>query len=163
MLLRLLIPSALGLALAGCGAPADLPLPAQPNLADDLGSLHHDGINVAAPLTVTQVALLAVQNDPDLRAVRAQHGLAQAQVLQVGLLPNPQFTGAFLPLVAGVGSTPAYNAGISEDIRALITLSSSRKAARASAGQVDAQILWQEWQVIGQARLLAVDIIEAER
>ena len=29
--------------------------------------------------------------------------------------------------------------------------------------QVDAQILWQEWQVIGQARLLAVDIIEADR
>ena len=163
MLLRLLIPAALGFALAGCGAPADLPLPAQPDLADDLGSLHRDGINVGAKLTVTQVALLAVQNDPDLRAVRAQHGVAQAQVLQAGLLPNPQFTGAFLPLVAGVGTTPAYNAGLSEDIRALITLSSSRKAARASAGQVDAQILWQEWQVIGQARLLAVDIIEAER
>jgi outer membrane protein TolC len=84
-------------------------------------------------------------------------------VLQAGLLPNPQFTGAFLPLLAGVGTTPAYNAGLSEDIRALIILSSLRAAARASAGQVDAQILWQEWQVIGQARLLAVDIIEADR
>jgi outer membrane protein TolC len=156
MLLRLLIPAALGLALAACGAPADLPLPTEPSLA---GSLHRDG----SPLTVTQVALLAVQNNPDLRAVRAQHGVAQAQVLQAGLLPNPQFTGAFLPLLAGVGTTPAYNAGLSEDIRALITLSSSRAAARASAGQVDAQILWQEWQVIGQARLLAVDVIEADR
>ncbi len=132
-------------------------------MADSLGSLHRDGINKVAPLTVTQVALLAAQNNPDLLAIRAQHGVAQAQVLQAGLLPNPQFTGAFLPLVAGVGTTPAYNAGLSEDIRALITLSSSRAAARASAGQVDAQILWQEWQVIGQARLLAVDIIEADR
>ena len=44
-----------------------------------------------------------------------------------------------------------------------MTLSSVRDSARASAEQVDAQILWQEWQVIGQARLLAVDIIEAER
>jgi outer membrane protein TolC len=162
-MLRLLIPAALGLALAACGAPADLPLPAKPGLADSLGSLHRDGTDTGLPLTVTQVALLAVQNNPDLRAVRAQHGVAQAQVLQAGLLPNPQFTGAFLPLLAGVGTTPAYNAGLSEDIRALITLSSSRDAARASAGQVDAQILWQEWQVIGQARLLAVDVIEADR
>jgi outer membrane protein TolC len=67
------------------------------------------------------------------------------------------------PLVAGVGTTQAWTAGFTEDIRSLITLSSNRKAARASAAQVDAQILWQEWQVIGQARLLAVDIIEANR
>jgi outer membrane protein TolC len=163
MLLRLLIPVALGLAMAACGAPADLPLPTKPSLEGSLGGLHREGINTAAPFTVTQVALLAVQNNPDLHAVRAQHGVARAQVLQAGLLPNPQFTGAFLPLLAGVGTTPAYNAGLSEDIRALITLSSSRAAARASAGQVDAQILWQEWQVVGQARLLAVDIIEAGR
>jgi outer membrane protein TolC len=158
-----MIPTALGLALAACGGPADLPLPTKPDLTDSLSGLRRDGINTSAPLKVTQVALLAVQNNPDLRAVRAQHDVAQAQVLQAGLLPNPQFTGAFLPLVAGHDTTSAYNAGLSEDIRALITLSSSRAAARASAGQVDAQILWQEWQVIGQARLLAVDIIEADR
>ena len=65
-----------------------------------------DGINPRHAVNGDQVALLAVQNNPDLRAVRAQHGVAQAQVLQAGLLPNPQFTGAFLPLVAGVGTTP---------------------------------------------------------
>ncbi|HEY4043727.1 MAG TPA: TolC family protein [Rhodopila sp.] len=163
MLPRPVIPGAFALVLAACSAPADLPLPTSPELAGNLADLHHEGIDPASPLTVSQVALLAVRNNPELRAVRAQHGVAQAQVLQAGLLPNPQVTGAFLPLIAGVGTTPAWNAGISEDIRALITLSSSRKAARASAAQVDAQILWQEWQVIGQARLLAVDIIEAER
>ena len=57
----------------------------------------------------------------------------------------------------------AWNAGISEDIRSLITLSSRRRAAGNDADQVDAQIVWQEWQVIGQARLLAVDLIEGER
>ena len=67
---------------------------ARPELADSLAALHHDQVNIAAPLTVSGVALLAVQNDPDLRAARAQHGVAQAQVLQAGLLPNPQVTGA---------------------------------------------------------------------
>jgi outer membrane protein TolC len=163
MLFRLLIPAAFGFALAGCAGPADLPLPTKPGLADSVGELRHGGTEASGMLTVTQVGLLALQNNPDLLAIRAQHGLAQAQVLQAGLLPNPQFTGAFLPLVAGVGTTPAWNAGLGEDIRTLITLSSSRKAARAGARQVDAQILWQEWQTLGQARLLAVDIIEAER
>jgi outer membrane protein, heavy metal efflux system len=163
MLLRLMIPVAFGLALGACAAPAELRLPVTPNLADSLAGLRHDGIDIASPLTVSRVALLAVRNNPDLLAVRAQHGVAQAQVLQAGLLPNPQVTGAILPLAAGFGTTQAWIAGISQDLRSLITLSGSRAAARASAAQVDAQILWQEWQVIGQARLLAVDIIEAER
>jgi outer membrane protein TolC len=163
MPVRPLIAAAFVTVLAACAAPADLPLPAGPDLATSLSALQHGGIDVRSPLTVSEVALLAVRNDPDLRAARAQHGVAQAQVLQAGLLPNPQVTGALLPLVAGAGTTTAWVAGISEDIRALITLSSIRKAARASAAQVDAQILWQEWQVIGQTRLLAVDIIEADR
>ena len=151
------------MALVSCSAPADLPLPTRPALVESLDGLDHEGTSLRPKLTVSQVALLAVRNNPDLRAARAQRGVAQAQILQAGLLPNPQVTAAFLPLVAGVGTTPAWNAGISEDIRALITLSSTRRAARSSAAQIDAQILWQEWQVIGQARLLAVDIIEAER
>lgn len=163
MNVRPLILAAIALAVTTCATPDDLPLPTRPALADTLAALHHDGIDLASPLTMSLAAVLAVQNDPDLRAVRAQHGVAQAQILQAGLLPNPQLNGAILPLVAGVGSTTAWNAGISEDIRSLITLSSKRHAADASAGQVDAQILWQEWQVIGQVRLLAVDLVEGER
>jgi outer membrane protein TolC len=151
------------LGLVACTMPADLPLPARPGLIDNLAALNHGEQSLPPRLTVSQVALLALRNNPDLLAIRAQHGVAQAQVLQAGLLPNPQVSGAFLPLVAGVGTTSAWNAGISEDIRSLITLSSTRRAARFGAEQIDAQILWQEWQVIGQARLLGVDIIEAER
>jgi outer membrane protein TolC len=162
-MLHLLIPAFLGVALGACATVGKLPLPTRAELADNLAVLHHDEVNLTAPLTTSEVALLAVQNDPDLRAVRAQHGVAQAQMLQAGLLPNPQVTGAALPLVAGPGTTMAWNAGISEDIRSLITLSSRRRAARNDAAQVDAQIVWQEWQVIGQARLLAIDLIEGER
>jgi outer membrane protein TolC len=153
----------LSVLLAGCAGTHPLNLPHDAALAPDLGALRHGNLSVVEPLTVAQVAALAVENNPDLSAMRAQHGVAQAQVLQAGLLPNPQLTGAFLPLLAGVGTTSAWNAGISEDIRSLVTLSSTRRGAQASAGSVDAQILWQEWQTIGQARLLSVDIVEAER
>lgn len=160
-LARILLP--LCLLLTGCATTSPLELPRQATLALDVSALRHDGFAIRQPLTITQIAALAVQNNPDLIATRAQHGVARAQVLQAGLLPNPQVTSAYLPLVAGVGTTSAWNAGIGEDIRSLITLSSARRAAQASADQIDAQILWQEWQTIGQARLLSVDIIEADR
>jgi outer membrane protein TolC len=104
-----------------------------------------------------------VLNNPDLQATRAQHGVAEAQLLQAGLPPNPTVTGAILPLVAGTGTTSAWNAGLSMDVKSLITLSGRRRGARDAAWQVDAQILWQEWQTIGQARLIAVDLIQGER
>jgi len=150
------------LTLSGCATYRPLELSSTAPLALNVASLDHEILG-AQPLTVTQVEILAVKNNPELVAARAQRQIAQAQLLQAGLLPNPQVTGAILPLVAGVGTTTAWTAGLSQDIRTLITLSSTRRAAQASADQVDAQVLWQEWQTIGQARLLAVDIIETER
>jgi outer membrane protein TolC len=147
--------------LSACASYHPLELPSRPGLASSIGAL--DGGAVATPLQVGDVAQLAILNDPDLLATRAQHGLAQAQMLQAELPPNPQVSGAILPLAAGIGDTTAWNAGLSYDIKSLVTLSSRRRSARAAAGQVDAQILWQEWQVAGQARLLAVDLIEGDR
>jgi outer membrane protein TolC len=89
--------------------------------------------------------------------------VAQAQVLQAGLLPNPQISGNITPVLAGPGITPAWTAGLTEDIRALVTLSARRAGARAKAAQVNADLLWQEWQVIGKARLLAVQLAEGHR
>jgi outer membrane protein TolC len=148
---------------SGCASYHPLPLATRPQLAAHLGALRHDGVSVSRPLTVDAVGWLALENNPDLLATRAQHGVAQAQLLQAELPPNPQVSGAILPLAAGVGTTNAWNAGISEDIRSLITLSERRIGAQSAARQVDAQILWQEWQTIGQARLLAVDLIEGRQ
>ena len=121
------------------------------------------------PIGLQAVALLAVQNNPDLRAARARAGVAQAQLLQAGILPNPAVSAAVLPLVAGVpigpglGSTLAWNAGISEDVAALVTLHARKQAATADAGQVNAEILWQEWQLVGKTWLLCVQVVEGQR
>jgi len=114
-------------------------------------------------LDMPTIEKLVLLNNPDLRSARAQHKVAQAQMLQAGLLPNPAITGSAGYLLSGAGNATAWTAGISEDIRALITLSPRRKAAKAAAAQVDASLLWQEWQIIGKARLLVVDLVEGER
>jgi outer membrane protein TolC len=144
------------LALEGCATYRPQPLPASPALANA----------AAAPdarWSVEDVVALALRDSPDLIAVRVQHGVALAQRRQDGLLPDPSFSGAILPLVAGPGSTLAWNASLTEDIRAIVTLKARRAGAKAAALQVDAQILWAEWRTAAQARLLATQLIEGER
>lgn len=133
-------------------------MPLAPSLAA-LGG----GSSAPLPLQVGDVARLAVENSPDLRATRAQRGVAQAQLLQAGLAPNPSVTGSILPLAAGFGSTNAWNAGLSYDIKSLITLRSRRRAAGEQARSVDASLLWAEWQTANQAQLLTVDMMMGER
>jgi outer membrane protein TolC len=166
-LTRATIQLALSTLLAGCATYSELPLPERPSLAADVASLRHEGAVIAPRLSVEAISLLALENSPDLVAVRAQAGVSRAQLLQAGLPPNPSVTGAFLPLLAGIpptlSSTHAFNAGLSYDIRSLITLHNRRMAAHEAADQVNAQILWQEWQTVGQARLFAVDLIEVAR
>ncbi|HVB69717.1 MAG TPA: hypothetical protein VNE67_17860, partial [Acetobacteraceae bacterium] len=58
--------------LAGCATYRPLPLPAAPGLADSLATLRHAGVASETPLTVQDVAYLAVENDPTLRAARAR-------------------------------------------------------------------------------------------
>jgi len=151
-----------GVLLGGCATYHALPLPEHAGSAQQLSELR--GIGAAdVPLSMAAVERLVLLNNPDLRSARAQHEVAQAQMLQAGLLPNPSVNGSIGYLLSGVGDATAWSAGISEDLKALITLKSRRTAAKAAAAQVDASLLWQEWQTVGKARLLVVDLSEGER
>jgi hypothetical protein len=97
-----------------------------------------------------------------LRAARLKRGIAQGQATQADHC-QPISSGAFLPLLSGAGSVPAWNLGLAQDIKSLITYRARRRAAMASTGQVAADIVWQEWQIAGQARQLATDIIVGTR
>jgi outer membrane protein TolC len=131
---RLLSACALLVVLSGCATYRPATLDLAPPLLPSLASLRHPGAALPAPLSVRAVAYLAVENNPDLRAAHARIGVAAAQVLAAGLLPNPQATASFTPVLGGPPPTfPAFSAGLSEDVRALVTLSARREAAQASA------------------------------
>lgn len=153
--------------LAGCTSYHAAPLPDAAPLQPSLAGLVHqwpDGqaINVAAPLSVADVAALAVLNNPDLRAARAQHDISAAELLAAGQPPDPSITGGFAALLGGPAAMPAITAGFTQDIGALITYRASKQAARAGLAQIDAGILWQEWQVSAQAEQLVVTL-QADR
>ena len=98
------------------------------------------------------VITLAVFNNPDLKAARLQAGVADAQLLEAGLLPDPIVSGG----LARSPSHTGYSIGLSEDIQALITRGAAKAAAKAHARQVNLDILWQEWQVAEKARELFI-------
>lgn len=106
-------------------------------------------------LDVTEVAMLAVANNPQLKVKRDALGVARAQAFAAGLLPDPQISaGMGYPTSSGSGLTRAFNFGISEDISALLTRSTRTAAAREHGRQVNLELLWAEWQAIARARLL---------
>jgi hypothetical protein len=89
--------------------------------------------------------------------------VAQAQLRSAGILPNPVLNASYGFLLNGPGTVDAFTAGLTQDVKALVTLSSKRSAAGHALQAVDADLLWQEWQTLGKARLLAVDAIAGDR
>lgn len=158
-------PLVLATLLAGCAHYSALPLAREAPLAPSVAALDH--APAASPqgtsLTVSDVVTLALANNPDLRAARLKRGIAEGQATQAAILANPSLSGAFLPLLSGAGTVPAWNLGLAQDIKSLITYRARRRAATASSGQVAADLVWQEWQVAGQARQIATDIIIGTR
>ncbi|WP_284259449.1 TolC family protein [Acidocella aquatica] len=151
----------LPLALAGCTMYHAAPLSLKPPLQTSVAGLNRnlpDGtaVQLGMPLSARNVAALAVLNDPDLVAARAAHGVAQADLLSAGLLPDPVISGGFAALISGPGSAPSITGSLMQDVSALITYSANVRAAKAGVAQVDADILWQEWQVASAAEQLCI-------
>ncbi len=114
------------------------------------------------PLDMTEVAMLAVVNNPQLRIARDDVGVARAQAFAAGLLPDPQLSFSRDYPTSGPATTSAFGLGLSYDVGALLVRSSVKGAAKAEARKIDLNLLWQEWQVVSQARLLFVRVVEQE-
>jgi outer membrane protein TolC len=154
--------ASLGL-LGACATYSPLPLNRNAALAVRIEPADPQSRPSARRLTLDDITMLALRNNPDLVAARQQRGVAQAQVLSAGILPNPVVSGSYGFLLGGPGTTGALAAGVSQDLKSLVTLSSSRAAATHAARGIDAQLLWQEWQTIAKVRLLVVDLMEGEQ
>lgn len=119
--------------------------------------------NPADGLDMDEVAMLAVANNPQLRQARDALGIARAQSFAAGLLPDPQLgITADHPTNAAVGNTNAFNFNLNYDVNALLLRSSRKGAAHAETQRVNLDLLWQEWQVVSQARLLFAQLTAQE-
>ena len=169
---RFLIAAGFTLGLAGCALYHSRPLPTRPDLQAQLAPVHVNLDKIHLPglkphpfdpkkgLDGTDVAILAVINNPALKTARAQARAGEAQAFVAGMLPGPQL-GYSLdhPTHQAPEYVNGYSAGIAYDLSALVEHGAAESAARAGAKQIDLDLLWQEWQVAQQARLWFADCL----
>ena len=110
--------------------------------------------NLQDGLSPDEAAILSILKNPELRAVRDKHGIANAQLIQAGLLPNPILSYNFAALNGGLdqGKVTGYGLGLAWEITSLISQSNKVTAAEAEQQAVDLQIAWQEWQIAQAAK-----------
>ncbi|HEX7327503.1 MAG TPA: TolC family protein [Casimicrobiaceae bacterium] len=177
MRLQLTAAAATLIVLGGCASYQPKPLVSRPSTLDAVPHVTIDTRDMPLPelrshvfdpshgLDMTDVAILAVLDNADLKLARDDAHVARAQAFAAGLLPDPSFSGEVDrpgPKVAG-SDNAAFNFGLSFDVGSLIYGPAKRKSAEAAAQQTDLNLLWQEWQVVAQARVLFAQIVSNER
>jgi len=116
--------------------------------------LHPVELKADDGLSPDGAAVLAVLLNPSLRAVRDQRALSDAQVLEAGLLPNPELTYSLDVPTGGdtAGRVNAFGLGLNWNVTSLISRSSRFREAKAQSEAIDLDIAWQEWQVAQAAK-----------
>ncbi len=99
-------------------------------------------------------AVLAVLLNPGLRSQRDRRQVAQAQLTQAGLLPNPQLAYSLDVPTGGQtqGTTTAFGLGLTWDALQLISRSTNQEVAQAHLDSVALDVAWQEWQTAMAAK-----------
>ena len=170
---------ALAALLSGCALYHPMPLD-ETTRAEALAPLRLDRVKVAAaalehplvkPIVIDgaggfspdEIAVMAVIVSPQLRALRDQRGVARAQVIQAGILPNPQLSRTLdYPHETDPTAVTAKNTTLSWDLSTLLARHDEIAAARANAEAVDLQIAWAEWQVAQDARLRSFRLLSMQ-
>ena len=99
-------------------------------------------------------AAIALYSNPALRAIRDRRGLAAAQLIQAGILPNPVVSYARDYVTVGntAGTVTGDNFTAAWEFSALIPFLPKQTAARKNFRSVDLDVAWQEWQIAVNAR-----------
>ncbi len=116
-------------------------------------------VDLRAPLDLNALAVIAVISNPDLKALRARAGVADAQVFAARLLPDPTFGIGFDHVLSGPDPLDAVMGQIAFDLSALRTHQVTLAGEEAAAQAVRLDLAWAEWQTAGQARLQAIRVV----
>jgi cobalt-zinc-cadmium efflux system outer membrane protein len=167
-------------AVSGCAAYRSMPLTSDavrarlkpPDMAElrILASkikhpiLHPVLLKPGKGLSPDGAGVLAVLLNPSLRALRDQRALSRAQILDAGLLPNPEMTYSLdVPTGGNTASrVNAYGLGLSWEVSALISRSARIGEAKTRKAAVDLDIAWQEWQVAQAAKSAVYQLVSLE-
>jgi hypothetical protein len=130
--------------LTGCATSHPEPLPRRTDLAAGLAGLDLNvtatgdpdpSRRIARPLTIDQIGLLVMFNNPHLKSERGTLDVARVALLQATLLPDPDRQSRLrAQLVAGPGTAASIAASLAQDIVALVTRGIPHQSCDAPSG-----------------------------
>ena len=117
-------------------------------------SLEQLPIDLRTGIGPDDAAAIALYSNPALRSIRDRRGLASAQLIQAGILPNPVVSYSRDYVTGGntAGTVTAYNFTAAWEFSALIPFLPKQTAARKNYRSVDLDVAWDEWQIAVNAR-----------
>ncbi len=162
-------PFALVLILGGCAGYQPFPLATAPVAPDpalsalalkiDRPYLTPQPINLSAPLSPNALAIIAVLEQPDLKALRARAGVVEAQAFAAGLLPDPSLQAGADKVLSGPDVLLGLSGQLGFDLSSLRQRAAQRAKDAALIGQVRGDIAWAEWQTACNARLQGARVV----
>lgn len=122
-------------------------------------------VDLDRPLDRDGLALVALIYNPDLAALRQRMGVAEAQLFDARLVPDPSVGLSVDRVLSGPATAQpgTIAAQIAQDINSLRSRGARIESARQGLEQVRLDIAWAEWQVVEQVRLLGVQSYYLER
>ena len=167
----------LPLAIAACATYSPQPLDTRVPAPMDVQAIPVDSARMPLPelrthrfdpsdgFDITEVAMLAVANNPDLRLARDDAHIARAQAFAAGLLPDPQIALSQANPTRDVpgSNIQSFGFGVTYDVLSLLRHSSDTASAHATQTKAELDLLWKEWQTVAQARLLFVRNVFGQR
>jgi len=146
---------------SGCASYLPIALTHNANLATSMALLPTAGkardFCPVVGLSLTEVAIFAVNNNAYLNVQRKRLGVAGAQLYSAKLFPDPHLSvGLDHPSTGMPNLVNAFASGLSYSIIPLINRGARIERKEEALHQVNLELIWMEWQVSQHARSLAV-------
>ena len=107
---------------------------------------------LSAELSVDAAVQIALLNNPTLIATYEDLSIAQADVVQAGLLKNPVFTASYTASERDALSSPPLIFGLTQDFLDLLLMPSRKKLAKAQREQVKFRLIAEISDLAGRTR-----------
>src|SRR5438034_11001882 len=167
------LPGIFSISIFIAGLRAESPLQAVPSIETILRvpasrfqspSREQLSIDLRRGIGPDDAATIALYSNPALRAIRDRRGLAAAQLIQAGILPNPVVSYARDYVTGGntAGTVTGDNFLAAWEFSALIPFLPKQTAARKNFRSVDLDVAWQEWQVAVNAGTAVYRVVALE-